>query len=234
MLQSSVVYGWTGGLITRLYNVKDFCFHNITHRLKNTVKWMNSVPDHVLYCYYFTIFNVILITQPSLQQTIKRKNTLYVHIFKVGKLYWVNAWIGREIDGLLSKCTSLLGSHFKGCQVTLRSSSVGRYSGGSVSSLSPILISFSSAIVFSCNNKANQNSWSGMQIFYYYFKLFLLFFLNHAGYLDGIFNGTWGGLRNRFDIPQGVWQSIKGIVCSSFQLNVQKPQKKIWFWCSCR
>lgn len=176
MLQSSVVYGWTSGLITRLYNVKDFCFHNITHRLKNTVKWMNSVPDHVLYCYYFTIFNVILITQPSLQQTIKRKNTLYVHIFKVGKLYWVNAWIGREIDGLLSKCTSLLGSHFKGCQVTLRSSSVGRYSGGSVSSLSPILISFSSAIVFSCNNKANQNSWSGMQIFYYYFKLFLLFF----------------------------------------------------------
>ena len=35
---------------------------------------------------------------------------------------------------------------------TLRSSSVGRYSGGSVSSLSPILISRSSTTSFSCNN----------------------------------------------------------------------------------
>ena len=51
-------------------------------------------------------------------------------------------------------------------------------------------------------------------------------------YLDNVFGKFRDGLRGGCDIPQDVWQSIQGGVCSWGQLRARTQAERIW--CNCR
>lgn len=100
---------------------------------------------------------------------------------------------------------------------TLGSSLVGRYSGGSVSSLSPVLIHFSSTTFFSCKVLRNQNVRTASTP------------TPKAVYLHQVLGLGRGRLGDRLDVLEGVRQGVQRVqgVCTRCWLDAQKrPTEK--------